>query len=134
MVLCQGSLKRIEMKSFLRLFRAVPNKSLLIIPQAFFYLGMFLNKLVIAVNNGQMPVLFPGGCTDNLSQQLVGTIHTCMVSESHLKLLSDIINLHQAGIWSVGDVLLTFGDVLTGPFFWVWLALALLTVRNDSRA
>lgn len=121
------------MKSLIRLFREIPNKSLLLIPQAFFWLGAFLNQLVIAVNNGQMPVLFPGGCTPEIKEALVGTIHTCMVSGSHLKILSDWINMH-IYIMSIGDVFLNIGDLLTGPFFWVWLALAFFATRDaDGR-
>ena len=119
------------MKSIIRLIREIPNKSLLIIPQAAYWLGALLNQLVLAANNGQMPVLFPGGCTADLVDRLAGSVHTCMVASSHLKVLSDWINL-QIYIMSPGDALLNIGDLLTGPFFWCWLTLALLAVKKEE--
>jgi hypothetical protein len=120
------------MKSILRVIREIPNKGLLIVPQVLFYLGAALNQLVLYVNNGQMPVQFPGGCDADINEALAGTVHTCMVASSHLKILSDIINLNREGIWSIGDVLLTLGDVTTGPLFWCWLTLALLATRKSD--
>jgi Family of unknown function (DUF5317) len=115
-------------KSLIRLFKAIPNKGLLLVPQAMYWLGAFLNQLVLAANNGQMPVLFPGGCPAELQEALEGSIHTCMTSASHLKILADWINVH-IYIMSIGDVLLGLGDLFTGPLFWCWLTLALLEVR-----
>lgn len=120
------------MKSIIRLIRSIPNKGLILGPQIFFYVGALLNQLVLAANNGQMPVQFPGGCTDDILESLTGTVHACMTSASHLKFLSDWINLGRAGIYSPGDILLIFGDTITGPLFWCWLTLAILATRKED--
>jgi hypothetical protein len=120
------------MKSLIRLFQRVPNKALLIAPQLFFWVGAALNQLVLVANNGQMPVLFPGGCNADIREGLAGSVHTCLESATHLKFLIDFINLGRMGIWSLGDVLITIGDALSGPLFWCWLTLALLATRSEQ--
>jgi hypothetical protein len=97
----------------------IPYRKLLLGPTTAYALGAFCNLLVLAVNNGQMPVLWPGGC----SKMVVSDddiVHVCMTSSSHLKFLSDIAVFHDVGVFSIGDGLLYLGNLLLWPCLILW--------------
>ena len=94
-------------------------------PLLSFSIGILLNSLVMAVNNGQMPALWPGGCESFPKDHF----HTCMNPATHLKFLADWI---QYGIYiaSPGDVFLILGDLLTTPFLVAW---AVLVIHESNK-
>jgi len=79
----------------------IPYSYLLLGPTAMFALGFLSNAVVIAANQGSMPVLVPGGCTPGM----ISEIHSCMVHSTHLKFLADWILVRGLGIASPGDFL-----------------------------
>lgn len=117
--------------NLVQLFKAIPYKSLLLGPTILFWVGAFMNKVTMAVNNGLMPVLVPGGCPidDNGKVVLVlDSTHSCMTSISHLKWLSDWINWHDV-IASLGDCVIDVSNFLLLPFLFVAIAL----IIRDSK-
>lgn len=101
-----------------KFLRTVPDKFLLLGPSFTGLVGAFLNQVALVANNGQMPVLFPGGC-DKFPDRDGDLIHTCMTHASHLKVLSDWINLH-VSIMSLGDLLLLAGESTFWYFLVAW--------------
>jgi len=91
---------------------------LLLIPPMMPYAGMAMNALVMALNGGQMPVLYPGGCGNYPDD--ADLIHVCMTHASHLKLLCDWIVV-QMGIASPGDMLIFFGEYFSIPALFAWV-------------
>lgn len=79
-----------------------------------------MNAFVMAMNNGQMPVLFPGGDQSGYTQD---TIHCAMTMATHFRFLADWINIRGVGIASPGDFLEWFSDQTTWPGIWAWFAL-----------
>jgi hypothetical protein len=98
----------------------IPHLYLLVVPAAIHYLGILLNALVLAANNGQMPVLYPGGCEVSLTNLL---IHTCMTSGSRLKYLADWIIVNHTGIISPGDLMIWSGAAMIIPALVAWAVL-----------
>jgi hypothetical protein len=87
-------------------------------------LGFFMNKMVEVHNNGQMPVLVPGGgCAKQIDPEDI--IHTCMTATTHLKVLADWIYLGGTGIASPGDFLLWAGDYIWIPALFAWFVLVM---------
>lgn len=107
-----------------RIFR-IPYWGLLAGPWLIFYLGAGLNQLVMAVNGGAMPVLFPGVL--DLSSD---PIHIAMTHATHLKFLADWIDLHTA-ILSPGDLLLLLAEAIQSPCFYAWLAIVLVYLIGE---
>lgn len=97
----------------------IPYWQLLISPASLFALGFLLNAVVVALNGGQMPVLFPGGC-GNMSAD---DIHGCMTHTTHLKFLADWILLRGIGIASPGDFLEWAGQMTFMPALVAWIVL-----------
>lgn len=93
----------------MRLFKAIakiPFWELLVLPACTWCLGAFLNVFVIAMNKGQMPVLWPGGCSTWEGDDADIMIHRCMIHADKLKFLCDWIVINGYGIASPGDILL----------------------------
>lgn len=99
----------------------IPHLSLLIGPTVLCYAGIAINAIVMGLNHGQMPVQWPGGCTD-FPQDFY---HSCMTHATHLKFLCDWIAIKGLGIASPADMLIWGGEYLTAPAFLVWLTLVI---------
>lgn len=95
-------------------------------PQLIFWSGALLNQIAMAVNGARMPVLW---AADN--PWVPDTDHSVMTHGTHLKLICDWINLHSS-ILSPGDVLLSLGELITGPCFWAWIAYILYRAFRDE--
>lgn len=80
----------------------IPYAWLLLGPYVAFAIGFLLNAIVMAVNGGQMPVLFPGGCP-NGGFGSDDIVHACMTHITHLKFIADWIVINHFGIASPGD-------------------------------
>jgi hypothetical protein len=106
----------------------IPYWMLAVVPQAMFWLGFALNSAVIAVNGGQMPVQFPGGCITPDEDIM---IHQCLTSATHLKFLCDWILVRGGilpfGFYSPGDFVMLAGAAAMTPCL---IALATL-ILND---
>lgn len=89
----------------------------MVAPSVLYYGGQALNALVMAANGGQMPVLWPGGCT---AADVGDGFHSCMSAATHLKFLSDWIVLH-TGVASPGDMFVYLGDALWYPAYYLGL-------------
>src|SRR5271167_2993048 len=92
-----------------------PYLLLLIGPLLLFVLGFSMNAVVMAANNGQMPVLIPGGCTADVAESMAKeaevegiAIHACMTPATRLKFLGDWIVWRGKGVASPGDFLELF--------------------------
>lgn len=81
-----------------------------------YYGGQALNALVMAANNGQMPVLWPGGCTP----AVMDGFHSCIEKTTRLKFLADYIVMH-SGVTSPGDMFIYLGDALWYPVYYLGL-------------
>lgn len=101
---------------------------LLLAPLISILVGITLNVLVMAVNGGQMPVQFPGGCA-NMQSLGEDLIHTCMTHTTHLKFLCDWIVL-DGGVASPGDMFIFLYEVIRWPALIIWGALA---IKDDFR-
>lgn len=97
----------------------IPYWQLLFGPAGVFALGFFLNAVVVALNGGQMPVLFPGGC-GNMSAD---DIHSCMTHATHLKFLADWILIRGIGVASPGDFLEWAAQFSFMPALVAWIVL-----------
>jgi hypothetical protein len=92
---------------------------LLLGPWLSFGLGLVMNALVMAVNNGQMPVQFPGGCpVGGFGDDI---IHSCMTSTTHLKFLCDWIVIRGVGIASPGDFFEWAWELTWLPMLSTWI-------------
>ncbi len=111
-------------------FPKLPFWYLLIGPTAMIKTGMFMNEITMALNNGLMPVLLPGGCTpSNLKEWIeVGGTHGCMNPLSHGKIFADWLNYHTS-IASLGDLLIFAGQDAAWPCLFAW-AVAMIIMYN----
>jgi hypothetical protein len=106
----------------------IPYFYLLTFPAFMFGFGFILNAIVIALNHGQMPVQWPGGCDpDTMGDDI---IHSCMASATHLKFLADWIFIRGVGVASPGDLLLWAGRFTFMPSVYAWLA---LVIKDENR-
>jgi|ERR1700747_3581360 len=96
--------------------RSVPYYEFLLYPGVSLFVGLGLNALVMAVNGGQMPVQYPGGCGDGFGDDI---IHSCMTHATHLKFLCDWIVI-QSGIASPGDMFIFLYEFIRWPFLVIW--------------
>lgn len=99
----------------------IPYAALLYIPIIMKFLGAMSNFIVLAFNNGQMPVLMAGGCLNFDGGDDI--VHTCMSHVSHLKFFSDWMHLRGEGYCSPGDFLVWGGRYIQTPFLSAWIAL-----------
>lgn len=95
--------------------------------------GFLMNKIVMAFNNGQMPVLIPGGC-DNTDELAGDLIHSCMTHATHLKFLADWGMLNGVGIASPGDFFLWAGQNTWQFGLIIWLTLMIKEHNDLSRS
>lgn len=105
----------------------IPRIPLLVTPVALFAVGFLLNMLVMAHNNGQMPVLFPGGCgtpeaIEHFSKELT---HSCMTPATHWKAIADWGFVRGVGWGSPGDLFELIWDWTGTPAFFAWILLLL---------
>lgn len=102
----------------------MPFKTILLGPTLSYALGAASNIVTIAFNKGQMPVLWPGGCSD-MTPDADMQIHVCMTTASHLKPLADWIVVSGLGVLSPGDLLI-FGALYSFvPALLIWIALVI---------
>lgn len=99
----------------------IPYWQFLLGPALLFAFGFLLNAVAIAANGGQMPVLFPGGC----SHMPDDVIHSCMTHATHLKVLCDWILLRDIGIASIGDFLEWGAGFAFIPSLVAWMVLVI---------
>lgn len=104
----------------------------LLLPFVTHYTGALFNQIVMIANNGRMPVLLSPTELDAWLTVKGNTIlingmmdfrHSVMTRSSRWKLLADIIDLKQLGVWSVGDLLIAAGDNMEQAAPYVILAL-----------
>ena len=114
----------------------IPYWPLLVVPTLAFGVGFAMNALVMAVNGGTMPVLFPetlqGAITNNWLVEHGDVVHSVMTSATHLKILADWVVINHFGIASPGDFLEWFSDATQTPAFLVWAALVIKDY-NDKK-
>ena len=107
----------------------IPYWTLAAIPALSFGIGFTMNAIAVAVNGGQMPVQFPGGCdvmeTVLAARGVTDIIHSCMTSDTHLKFLCDWILIRGVGVASPGDLLEWLSDAVATPFYSAFIALIL---------
>lgn len=114
------------LKSQLKVNFIIPHWEFALGPILMFGLGLGMNALVMAVNNNQMPVYMPGGCTLDIFKDEGGfIIHTCMTKASHLKFLADWFILNRSGIASPGDFFIWAAEKALEPGLFAWLILVL---------
>lgn len=110
-------------------FPRVPFLTFLAGPSLSYGLGVTLNKICMAFNGGQMPVLLPD-CSNRVD--MAGDPHhICMVASTHLKILADWL-IFPWGETSIGDMLIDLG----GNTFWYGLAIwatIMILKYNDMR-
>lgn len=128
-MLCKGPLQE-------RLTVKIPYWYFLLGPALLIALGFSMNAVVMAVNNGQMPVLVPGGCTPLIQDALDSeqaneglAVHACMTNASRLRILADWIVIRHLGVASLGDFCQWAGE-LTMTFGFVIWAFAMITRRT----
>ena len=92
-----------------------------------------MNALVMAVNGGQMPVLWPGKCTAEVMDEAPPVLHSCMTHATHLKFLADWIVRHN-GVWSPGDFFLVQYDYSFIPALMVWATIMIMVYNRPDRA
>lgn len=108
----------------------IPYWYFLLLPTLLYYLGVFLNVGVMALNHGQMPVLMPPGLGNHNFD--FDATHVLMTNQTHLKFFCDWIWTGD-GIASPGDALLWFGDKYTNMCLAVWAALMVRdTFKNET--
>ncbi len=112
--------------------RIIPFKLLLFGPACLFVIGFLSNVAATAANNGQMPVLVPGGCTAEDRAEMAdepGRLHTCMNPGSHFKALADWIVVkteYGVDVASPGDFLEIAFDLTFKPCLLVWAVLVIV--------
>lgn len=76
------------------------------------YGGMFCNRLVIELNNG-MPIPFTNEGYVPYFSTSINNVYTFISSETKLWFLGDVFNLTPFIYYSVGDILIYTGQVIT---------------------
>lgn len=104
----------------------IPRWSLVTVPAACFCFGFALNAVVMAANNGTMPVLMSGGHCELIDSDDI--IHSCWSAGVHLKFLADWIVIRGLGIASPGDFFEWFAGIAVGPALIAWATLILQKV------
>lgn len=99
----------------------IPRAALLFGPWAALGLGFLSNALVMAFNQGSMPVLIPHG----LQLDPDDIYHIAMTAHTHLRVLCDWIVIRDVGIASPGDFLEWFYQYFGTPLQAAWLALTI---------
>ena len=109
----------------------------LLLPYAAQFIGAASNQLVLIANHDTFPVMVNpirivslGG---DPTKPMIDTRHCQMTKETHLNLLADIFDFHQA-IYSIGDGLLMLGEWLDSFCFYVWAALVITKLRSSNAA
>lgn len=97
----------------------IPYWYLLVGPKLLENVGMFMNKITMAVNGGLMPVQAPG-CNAGMFED--DPFHGCLTSASHLKVLCDWLNFHSS-IDSLGDLTIDLSRFLLVPCLIIWATL-----------
>lgn len=108
----------------MKFFSRIPYKILLIGPAVSFALGYAMNKTVLALNHGMMPVLDPGGCDP--ADFIGDTVHVCMQAGTHLNALADWVVMHSngsVGVASPGDLFIWLHQYAFWPCLVAWAAL-----------
>lgn len=110
----------------------IPYSILLLGPLCLYAMGFASNALVMAANNGQMPVLVPGGCSPDMfgneADREGMQVHSCMTRETRLKGLADWIVIRHLGVASLGDFLEWVGE---GSFWYALIAWLFLVLTRD---
>ena len=124
---------------------------LLAIPLLFTLLGVISNQVVLAANNDTFPVRLnqvklkeftegtnplTGDSIDTKAVLADGTVmiddtHCLMTSRTHLNLLADTFDFHDA-IYSIGDFSLELGDWLWSFAIFVWMAAVIRKLATDA--
>ena len=103
---------------------------LLWVPFCLDVVGEGLNAIVMAANKATMPVLYPGGGCEWVSDTDI--IHSCLVSTTHLKFLSDWIQYRHTAMISPGDLFIMSGEYVFFPFIMTWFLLHCLESNPTS--
>lgn len=98
----------------------IPYVWLLALPELIYFTGVAMNAIVMAFNNGQMPVQWPGGC----SEMPFDGAHVCMVASTRLRWMADWIVMPN-GVASPGDMFFWLGQAISSPFLHAWAALVI---------
>ncbi len=109
-------------------------------PTVSFGIGFASNAIVMAANQGQMPVLVPGGCSNEVKEAMASErdregiqVHSCMTKETRLKILADWIVIRHVGVASIGDFFEWLGDVTFNPALIVFATLIFRKIFEDER-
>lgn len=109
-------------------------------PTISYGIGFASNVIVMASNHGQMPVLVPGGCSDEVKEVFASEreregiqIHSCMTKETRLKILADWIVIRHKGVVSIGDVFEWLGDATLTPSLIIFATLVFKKIFEDER-
>lgn len=94
---------------------------LLWLPFSLDVIGEALNSLCMAANKATMPVLWPGGGCDWVSETDI--LHSCMTPATHLKILGDWIQYRHMAMISPGDLFIMASEFLMVPFLLTWFLL-----------
>lgn len=108
----------------------IPYWYLLMGPTMLFAFGFFCNAVVMGINNGPMPVHFVG-CENNMIAP-DDTLHSCMTSATHLKILADWIVIKSIGVASIGDLFEWASDLTIMPCLFAWFALVIRDANNGT--
>jgi Family of unknown function (DUF5317) len=103
----------------------LPAWTLILLPTLILYIGVSLNKVVMAVNHGKMPVMLEPCDEKMFAEEEPFVTHRCMTRDTHLNFLGDWIVLRNVGIESLGDVLMDVGALGLSPCFWIWIGFVL---------
>ena len=117
-----------SIKTFRRKLKKLSPKigvEILLAPPLLWVVGAGMNAIVMGVNNGQMPVLWPGGC----ERMPVDGLHVCMTAQTHLRVIADWIVMHN-GVASPGDMILYLSDMIWYPTIAAWALLMNERLRN----
>jgi hypothetical protein len=117
------------MRRFVR-FLTVTYLWILLLPYAFILTGAASNQLVLIANHDTFPVLMREPLASKALPDDEG--HVAMTKDTHLNLLGDILDFHNEGWESVGDLTLETGYWLQSVCPYLFAAFAIRRLVDNN--
>jgi len=105
---------------------------LLLLPFALYFGGAASNQAVLIANHDKFPVMVNSQRLASFEQNsgklvdgMIDDVHCVMTDQTHLNALADIFDFKDAGIYSIGDLMIMSGASSEQSCIFLWIVLAL---------
>jgi len=104
----------------------------LLLPFALYFGGAASNQAVLIANHDKFPVMVNSQRLASFEQNsgklvdgMIDDVHCVMTDQTHLNALADIFDFKDAGIYSIGDLMIMSGASSEQSCIFLWIVLAL---------